>query len=207
MQETWIQSLGPDPLKGMATHSSILAWKTPWAEEPKVGHDWATNTFIMWGKPPQLNRIQSQLVCVHTQSWPHAICDSMDCSPRGSSLHGSSKSTGVCCKFFLQIQLGSFIIPTTPYFPYRTTFCANISQFSSLSVMSNSWQPRGLWHARPPCPSPTPRVYSNSCPFESVMPSNHLILCRPFSCLQSFPASAAFKWVSSSHQMAKIFQL
>ena len=36
MQETWVQSLGwEDPLEeGMATHSSILAWETPWAEEP-----------------------------------------------------------------------------------------------------------------------------------------------------------------------------
>ena len=53
MQETQVQSLGPeDPLeKGMATHSSILAWRIPWIEEPgslqsmelqRVGHDWAT---------------------------------------------------------------------------------------------------------------------------------------------------------------------
>ena len=36
MQETWVQSLGwEDPLeKGIATHSSILAWKIPWTEEP-----------------------------------------------------------------------------------------------------------------------------------------------------------------------------
>ena len=36
MQETWVQSLGwEDPLeKEMATHSSILAWKIPWMEEP-----------------------------------------------------------------------------------------------------------------------------------------------------------------------------
>ena len=50
MQETWVQSLGQeDPLeKGMATHSSILAWRIPWTEEPgglqqmglqRVGHD------------------------------------------------------------------------------------------------------------------------------------------------------------------------
>ena len=49
MQETWVQSLGQeDPLeKGMATHSSILAWRIPWTEEPggqqymglqRVGH-------------------------------------------------------------------------------------------------------------------------------------------------------------------------
>ena len=36
VQETWVQSLGQeDPFeKGMATHSSILAWKTSWTEEP-----------------------------------------------------------------------------------------------------------------------------------------------------------------------------
>ena len=49
-QETWVQSLGgKDPLeKGMATHSSTLAWRIPWMEEPgglqsmgsqRVGHD------------------------------------------------------------------------------------------------------------------------------------------------------------------------
>ena len=54
-QETWIQSLGwEDPLKeGMATQSSILAWRTPWTEEPvglqsmgsqRVGHNRVTNT-------------------------------------------------------------------------------------------------------------------------------------------------------------------
>ena len=38
MQETWVGSLGwGDPLeKGMATHSSILAWRIPWTEEPGV---------------------------------------------------------------------------------------------------------------------------------------------------------------------------
>ena len=50
MQETWVRFLGrEDPMeKGMATHSSILAWKIPWTEEPgrlqpmgsqRVGHD------------------------------------------------------------------------------------------------------------------------------------------------------------------------
>ena len=50
MQETWVRSPGQeDPLeKGMATHSSILAWRIPWTEEPgglqsigsqRIGHD------------------------------------------------------------------------------------------------------------------------------------------------------------------------
>ena len=50
-------------------------------------------------------------------------------------------------------------------------------QFSH-SVMSNSLRPHGLRHARPPCLSPAPGVYPNSS-IESVMPSRHLILCRP----------------------------
>ena len=53
----------------------------------------------------------------------------------------------------------------------------NSVQFSH-SVMSDSLQPHGLQHPRPPCPSPTPRVDSNSSA-QSVMPSNHLILCHP----------------------------
>ena len=55
MQETSVRSLGrEDPLeKGMASHSSILAWRIPWMEEPvrlqslglqRVGHNWVTNT-------------------------------------------------------------------------------------------------------------------------------------------------------------------
>ena len=54
MWETWVQSLGQEDFleKAMAPHSSILAWKIPWTEEPgrlqsmgsqRVGHDWATS--------------------------------------------------------------------------------------------------------------------------------------------------------------------
>ena len=50
------------------------------------------------------------------------------------------------------------------------------SQFSH-SVLSNSLPPHGLQHARPPCPSPTPSLLKLMS-IESVMPSNHLILCR-----------------------------
>ena len=65
-------------------------------------------------------------------------------------------------------------------------------QFSR-SVVSGSLRPHGPQHARPPCPSPTPRVYSNSCPPNMVMPSNHLILCRPILLLPSiFPSIRVF---------------
>ena len=63
----------------------------------------------------------------------------------------------------------------------------------SCSVVSNSLQPYGLQHARPPCPSPTPRVYSNSRPlswwYHPTIPSSVVPLS---SSLQSFPASGSF---------------
>ena len=53
-------------------------------------------------------------------------------------------------------------------------------QFSH-SVMSDSLQPHESQHTRPPCPSPTPNSWSPPKPMsiKSVMPSSHLILCRP----------------------------
>ena len=67
--------------------------------------------------------------------------------------------------------------------------------------MSNSLRSHGLEHAKLPCPSPSPRVCSNSCPlsrwchptFSSVIPFS--------SCLQSFPASGSFlmSWLFASH--------
>ena len=60
------------------------------------------------------------------------------------------------------------------------------------SVVSNSLRPHGLQHARPPCPSPTPGVCSDSCPLSQWCHptiSSSVIL---FSCLQSFPASGSF---------------
>ena len=53
--------------------------------------------------------------------------------------------------------------------------------------MSDCLQPHGLQHTRLPCPSPTPGVHSNSTSIESVMPSNHLILCRPLLLLPPIP--------------------
>ena len=59
--------------------------------------------------------------------------------------------------------------------------------------MSDSLRTHGLQHTRPPCPSPTPRVYSNSCPLSRwCHPTISSVI--PFSsCLQSFPASGSFQ--------------
>ena len=63
----------------------------------------------------------------------------------------------------------------------------------SHSVESNSLRPYGLQHARPPCPSPTPGAYSNSCPLNRwCHPTTSSSVGPISSCLQSFPASGAF---------------
>ena len=59
----------------------------------------------------------------------------------------------------------------------------------SCSVVSDSLQPHESRHARPPCPSPTPEVHPDSTSIESVMPSSHLILCRPLLLLPPVPPS------------------
>ena len=65
-------------------------------------------------------------------------------------------------------------------------------QFSH-SVVSDSLRPHELQHARPPCPSPTPRVYSNLCPSSWWCHPGISSSVVPFSsCPQSLPASGSF---------------
>ena len=80
-----------------------------------------------------------------------------------------------------------------PVFKTRNNFLSPSVQFSH-SVVSDSLWSHEPQQARPPCPSPTPRVYSNSCPLSQwCQISNHLILCRPLLLLPSiFPNIRVF---------------
>ena len=78
------------------------------------------------------------------------------------------------------------------------SFTFSSVQFSC-SVMSDLLQPHELQHARPPCPQPTSRLYSNSCPLSRWCHpaiSSSVIPCS--SCPQSLPASGSF-------QMSQLF--
>ena len=79
-------------------------------------------------------------------------------------------------------------------------------QFSH-SVVSDSLQPHELQHARPPCPSPTPGVHSNSCPSSRW--------CYPAISSSVIPSPPApnpsqhqglLQWVKSSHKVAKVLE-
>ena len=62
----------------------------------------------------------------------------------------------------------------------------------SHSVLSDSLQPLGLQHTRPPCPSPTPGACSNSCPLSRWCHPTNSSSVIPSSCLQSFPEAGSF---------------
>ena len=86
--------------------------------------------------------------------------------------------------------------------------CTLSVQFShSDSVVSDSLRPHGLQHTGPPCPSPTPGVYLNSCPLSQwcLQPSHPLLSPSPptFNLSQH---QGLFQWVSSSHQVAKVLE-
>ena len=86
-------------------------------------------------------------------------------------------------------------MPKLPYWPSNSTTRHHLSSVKlSHSVMSDSLRPLKSQLARPPCPSPAPGVYSNSCPLSQCChPSGDLILCHPLLLLPSiFPSIRVF---------------
>ena len=76
---------------------------------------------------------------------------------------------------------------------HKVVLKPNSSVQFSHSVVSDSLRPHELQHARPPCPSQTPGVYSNSCPSSQCCHPAISSSVVPFSsCPQSFPASESF---------------
>ena len=68
----------------------------------------------------------------------------------------------------------------------------NMSLRFSRSVVSDSLRPHEPQHTRPPCPSPTPRVFPNPCPLSRWCHPAISSSVVPFSCAQSFPAARSF---------------
>ena len=107
------------------------------------------------------------------------------------NIFSSFSSTSIVQFLAWSIELGdSFVISEMVF---------SSVQFSR-SVVSDSLQLHELQHARPPCPSPTPGVYPNSCPLSRWCYPTISSSVVPFSsCPQSFPASGSF-------QMSQLFE-
>ena len=85
-----------------------------------------------------------------------------------------------------------------------------ISKYSaqfSLSVVSDSLRPHGLHHTRLPCPSPTPRACSDSCPSSCWCHRTISSSVIPFSCLKSFPALESFPYQCMEIQCCKYLEI
>ena len=77
----------------------------------------------------------------------------------------------------------------------------------SHSAVSNSLQPHGLQHARLPCPSPSSRPCSNSCPLSrDAIQSSHPLSSPSPPALNLSQHQSLFQWVSSSNQVAKVLE-
>ena len=152
--------------KEMAAHSSVLAWRLPGTGEPggllsmgsyRVGHDCSTLYVYVYERPQE-----DALNCVGT-----LIILSFQ------ALQFLQVGKFKKMQFIMWSFVGLSVRPQYWPAPQAWTYPLGLSSLIlvvshsvlfSHSVMSDSLQPRGLQHARLPCPSPTPRVYSNSCP-------------------------------------------
>ena len=114
---------------------------------------------------------------------------------------------GKMCRKKEQRELCPYI-NSHPGWQWNSVSPVSSVQFSSVAQSCLTLWPCGLQHARPPCPSPTPRAYSNSCPLSWW--------CHPTASFSVTPFSSAFslsqhqgllQWVSSSHQVAKVLEL
>ena len=135
---------------------------------------------------------------------PALQADALTSEPPGSPKHNTSQSQFLRREDYT-VPDHSILYIYALWEKTGWTFITSSVQFSR-SVRSDPLRPHGLQHGRPPCPWPTPGDYSNSWPLSQwwhPIISSSVIL---FSCLQSFPASGFFQWVSSSHEVAKVLE-
>ena len=132
--------------------SSVRLCATPETAATRLPHPWDSpgrNTGVGCHFLLQCMKVKSESEVA--QSCP-TLHDPIDCSLPGSSIHG-----------IFQARVLEWV--ATAFSEIPTQFSS--VQFSSVqfsrSVVSNSLQPHELYHARPPCPSPTPGVHTNSC--------------------------------------------
>ena len=99
-----------------------------------------------------------------------------------------------CCKNILIVLWVSLVYKKLFFSCYSIESFLYLSVPFSRSIVSDSLRPREPQHARPPCPSPTPRVHPNPCPLTRICHPTISSSVVPFSsCPQSFPASGSFQ--------------
>ena len=185
MKDTWVRSLGwEDPLEeGMATPSSILAWRITWTEEPgglqsiashRVGHNW------------------SNLALTYAQPW-RVVAPGQEStsSDYWSRMRFNTQNNNFQVTEFLEVKNCLFLLCNL-----RTKYRSIIWGFSSVQSLSCVWLFVTTWTAA--CQASlsitNSGVYSNSCPLNWWCHPNISSSVVPFSSLlQSFPRSRSFQ--------------
>ena len=171
----------------MAPHSSTFAWRIPWTEEPgglpsmglhRVGHDWHDLAAVAAAafKPLTKGDYHPYAERSHPISWKFWEKNWGPQKRKEFYFNFVSESLYI---FISSVQLLSHVrLFGTPW----TAACqASLSITNSLSLLK-------------------------SMSIELVMPSNHLILCHPFSSFNLSQYQGLFKWISSSYQVAKVLE-
>ena len=170
-------SLQPHELKPARL---FYPWNSPGKNTGVGNHSLLQGFFLTQGSNPGLLHCRWTFFFFNYlshQGSPMALC-------KGSDTELGDKNLPECiCYFRGRWRMKDVLCSHDKNQGYDVVIIKITSVQFSHSVVSDSLQPHGLQHARPPCPSPTPRVYSNSqsllISIELVMPSNHLIPCCP----------------------------
>ena len=199
--------------KEMATRSSVLAWRIPGKGEPggllsmgshSVGHDWSNLAagagasqvvLVVKKSPANAGDTRDRSLIPGLERYPgggngnllqySCLKNPTDRGAWQATIHGVTKS-------LIRLKQLSRHTCKIQKLANKTMFYFSSVQFSH-SVMSDSLWLHELQRARPPCPSPTPGVHSNSRPSSRWCHPAISSLVIPFSsCPQSLPASESF---------------
>ena len=143
---------------------------------------------------------------MHELSKTIPLSGSMENISSTKPVPSATKVGDLCSIQYLMLLFHTESVITSLTLKKRSLLYQSVSQFSG-SVVSNSLRPHGLQHTRLPCPSPTPGLYSDSCPLSRW--------CHPTISSSVYPSPPAFnlsqhqglfKWVSSSHPVAIVLE-
>ena len=190
----------------------------------RVGHNWVTNTFtfmfISYVSSFQ-KEYQAAYKKIHSTGG-HPIWQERKMKPDVGGIHSTplpGHLPAVGFRFSLELFTSQWMITLRDSVSKRQKqICCFETQNNSLywdfqfSSVTQSCptlcDPHGLQHARLPCPSLTPRVYSNSCPLSRWCHPTISSPVVPFSsCLQSFPPSGSFQMSQLFTSGAKVLEL
>jgi len=177
----------------MATHSSVLAWRIPGMGEPG---GLPSEVSQSWTRLKRLSNAASNVynffIYFKEKSWM-LFKTALKIALKSIVLNRMCKWKHVCI-FYEKLPWGIFFNKVTLKFKQqkKIKYISQSVQFSR-SVVSDFLWPHELQHARPPCPSPTSRVHSDSCPSSQWCHPGISSSVVPFSsCPQSLPASESF---------------